>query len=127
MKYTKDDLANMSDYEVNKTLAEILGVLGEIPYGCQEFNLGDKVAYYDSMRDIYTCNESYCDDWSAIMPLAVDRGFNLGDSYESRYKTELNQLGKVWIATFDGCEFKDIKPQRAIACCLVLVLQECDE
>ena len=64
-------------------------------------------------------------DWSDIMPLAVEHNISHissdgGGTWWAEYATEINQQ-------FIMCSkqsYQSESPQRAIACCLILVLQE---
>lgn len=118
MTYTREQLEKMSDFEVNMALACELGKLYPVPDGCDEFQLGDKVAYYDKMRCINVCNEDYCDDWSAIMPLAVEHGVTYG-----RVFCPAGSGPAYYAKQIDGDIQTDYEqtPQRAIACCLLMM------
>ena len=112
MKYTKEQLQDMNDAQINIALAELLG-----------FNLA-----YHSMRDIgrmlvieeidggLSRIPDYCNNWNDVMPLAIEHDVAYLKTYKAAY------------CGMDGSWYKkhcaDNKPQRAIACCLILVLQE---
>jgi hypothetical protein len=111
MKYTKEQLDCMHNDEVSKLLCASLGfnVQNFVFEGVVTIEQVGKVSTFDMM------------DWNDIMPLAVEYGVTLkrvacpagsgfahyAESYCGLYHTEYME-----------------PPQRAIACCLILVLQE---
>jgi hypothetical protein len=119
MKYTKDDLSKMSIAEINEALHKILvrWVDGD---GHVTWMLGDDII--TQTEGGYAGKVNYCNDWNDIMPLAVEHGIGMGKS----------PVRKEWVArscNHDHSQFMfrccfDASPQRAIACCLILVLQE---
>lgn len=98
-KLTKDDLAKMSDFDIFEKLSDMTGTW-----------------------------ISECQRWCDLMPLAVEHGINLikldsswaatnnAESYIIDSSYRFNEVGGV------SCWHSS--PQRAIACCLILVLQE---
>lgn len=115
---TKEQLQAMSDFEVNKALAEMLGLkISENQYMDYDYRDGRVV-----IIDRYSVGDTtvdYCNTPNDIMPLAFEHGVGLApnkDSWEAftledNYQVVQNQ-------------FVDGFPLRAIACCLILVLQE---
>jgi hypothetical protein len=123
MKYTKEQLEGMSDAELNANLhMELLGspwkehadLSANKKYICLHNIAGDP--YFEDVPD-------YCTNWNDIMPLAVEHnvtyiknersafsGLYIDDEYDCYYGFKLKVENDV--------------PQRAIACCLILVLQE---
>ena len=107
MKYTKEQLEVMSDFEVSKAICVLLGF--------------DVNGVTESWNQMINAVPNLCEDWSKLMPLAVEHGVTLkrvacpagsgfahyAESYCGLYHTEYME-----------------PPQRAIACCLILVLQE---
>ncbi len=125
MKYTKEQLDGMHNDDISKLLCALLGfnVQNFVFEGVVTIEQMGKVSTFDMM------------DWSDIMPLAVEHGVLLGHSdwfdcysfasmgkfvaHES--KADINHD----MIISDSCHwFSDNIPQRAIACCLILVLQE---
>jgi hypothetical protein len=118
MKYTREQLADMSDFDINTALTTT--ILGE-PWlswaevtdsGC--LHLADSVGnpYFHDIID-------YCNNWNNIMPLAIkynialspaDNNPNGGQWYADRIFS--NELESCWC---------DDKPQRAVACVLLLM------
>jgi hypothetical protein len=109
MKYTKDDLAKMSDFEINTALLDAAKIKWQVSA------VDDEVVMTNSCSDVFDFN-----DWALIMPLAVEHDVTYLKDDEAAY----HQAHRL-----NGCfEFnlmvEDKSPQRAIACCLILVLQE---
>jgi hypothetical protein len=115
MKYTKDDLANMSDFEINTALLDAASIKWQVSA------VDDEVAMINSCSDVFDFN-----DWALIMPLAVENGVCLTSPIASHQnKWQASQTDGGGKLSVDDCYFSDESPQRAIACCLILVLQEC--
>lgn len=120
MKYTKYQLHDMSDLEVNRALALAMnkydGVVGEwMPNGVK---VNDDSGFFYSECD-------YCNNWNDVMPLAVEHGISLienDDGYSAYQNFSIYEDINYRIE--HGAHFGDEKPQRAIACCLILDLQE---
>ena len=95
MKYTKEQLNGMSDTDIE-------ALLNDLVHG---FELNYK---------------AYLDDWNELMPLVVDHGISL--------KNQNCPAGSgyaQYAESYCGRFYSDYDiPQRAIACCLILVLQE---
>ena len=92
---TKQQLRAMSDFEVNKALS-----------------------YSAEMDGVW---RDYCNIPNDIMPLAFEYKLNIlsPDAFSSEF-------AGGWNCFNDGgsCVIYDANPLRAIACCLILVLQE---
>ena len=106
-KLTKEQLQGISDFEVNATLADLLNVKWQISAVDDEcLMVGSEVM-------------DYCNTPNDIMPLAFERNVSIVQS-------EADRKHGQWCAflwhTED--EFNDTNPLRAIAYCLILVLQE---
>ena len=110
MKYTKDDLEKMSDFEVNKSIAIALGGYGGA--------VGDWLPNGVKLKkDSFFYTEFDFNDWCSIMPLAVENNLTL--------QNVVGRGGNYWMAGPNTYHhYCDKSPQRAIACCLILVLQE---
>lgn len=116
MKYTKEQLQAMSDFKVNKALAELVGDFEAPPKNAATEVLGDKLFYRDGMGNYCECHPSYCDQPNDIMSLAFEHKICLIDS-------EIGWISFLFKDTDGDLEFEDENPLRAIACCLILVLQ----
>ena len=102
MKHTREQLSVMSDFEVNKTLCLLLG-----------FDVSGVTEQRNQMIDAVP---NFCEDWSRLMPLAVE--------YDVGVYPLMHTNGETWMASFDKCKrFEHQSPQRAIACCLIMVLE----
>jgi len=121
MKYTKEQLQGMSNKDVNIALARILLDKQGAPY-----HLSDTVTLtkLEKLRDDkfddaievvcgFGFRLDYCNTPNDIMPLAFE--YNIG----------LQPARNQWQAFSATADFYDDEsPLRAIACCLILVLQE---
>lgn len=123
MKHTKEQLQGMSDFEVNKTLAVLLG--------WRVAELDDQsgfltTAYHERYPNTIWAGkpdhawEQYCftamDCAGDLMPLSFEHKICL-----------INESDGGWIAFLfdrDEFEFANENPLRAIACCLILLLQD---
>lgn len=94
---TKEQLQAMSDFEVNKVLAGMI-------YGYPE----DK----DIAKRINSGAIDFCNTPNDIMPLQI------------KYKVSLDYrfILDDWLAQCGLMAIHDLNPLRAIACCLILVL-----
>jgi hypothetical protein len=107
MKYTKEQLEGMHNDEVSKLLCASLGfnVQNFVFEGVVTIEQVGKVSTFDMM------------DWNDIMPLAVEHNLTL--------QNVVGRGGNYWMAGPNTYHhYCDSSPQRAIACCLILVLQE---
>lgn len=125
--YTKEQLQAMSDFEANKALAiaqgRYAGDAGDwMPNGVK---VSDESSFFYSEVD-------YCNSPNDIMPLAFEHGLSLvslTDGYmASKCKTIFMEEAYRNMKFCDpsDMEFAHENPLRAIACCLILVLQERD-
>ena len=114
MKYTKEQLEGMNNLEINECLHKTLN---------RWINIGGRATWMLD-DDIITQSESghiaevnYCKNWNDIMPLAVEHNLTL--------QNVVGRGGNYWMAGPNTYHhYCDSSPQRAIACCLILVLQE---
>ena len=126
MKYTKEQLDGMSDFEINKRIMVLLG------YELSNW-LNNNFGHYKYSETTIAKVKDYCKKWELIMPLAVEHGISLiklnGDWMAIH---QWIYIDDYYESTGDGCglacdalhTFPHKSPQRAIACCLILVLQE---
>ncbi len=108
---TKDDLANMSDFEINKAIASLLNL------NCIHERAG-KVCFQTQYGGSLMVD--YCNNWNDIMPLAIEHDVTYLKDTSAAYH-ELYSLDCYFEYNF---KHESASPQRAIACCLILVLQE---
>lgn len=114
MKYTKEQLEQMSDFEINKALAEKLYGDVVVTRAIESF---DAVTIHAGGVPVGCV--AYCSSWSDIMPLAVE--------YDVTYvKGEGAALANLKdINTYEGADYNESfeheSPQRAIACCLLMM------
>lgn len=108
---TFEQLQAMSDFEVNKALC---------------IKLGYDVSGISEQRNMMTgAVTDYCSNPNDIMPMAFEHNISIiscdgGNTWWAEYATEINQQ-------FIMCSeqsYQDANPLRAIACCLIIVLQE---
>jgi hypothetical protein len=104
MKYTKEQLEGMSDFEVSKALCLLLGF--------------DVNGVTESWNQMINAVPNLCEDWSRLMPLAVEHKINLMKYNDQNGWMAIRSAPPVAIYSINQ------SPQRAIACCLILVLQE---
>lgn len=113
---TKEQLQTMSDFEVNKALAKQLGLkISENQY--MNYDGRDERIVIIDRGSIGDSTVDYCNTPSDIMPLAFEYNLNIlsPDSLQVDWNVFDNHVvGNVY----------DESPLRAIACCLILVLQE---
>lgn len=114
---TKEQLQAMSDFEVNKALAEL--IYRSVHSVSQNSSAQDAVVFADKGAGdiVAVAIVGYCNNPSDIMPLAFEHGVSL-----------IKMLSDWRACTNNGIyvenSFDDKTPLRAIACCLILVLQE---
>ena len=122
MKYTKEQLQGISDLEVSKLLANILGVMWHLRPG--EFR--NRWSYCDNYEGLDGVNlPDYCNNPSDIMPLAFEHGISLITVDKSKsWFAECNSEVNDDFIMCSKVSFPDSGPLRAIACCLILVLQD---
>ena len=123
MKYTKEQLQGMSDFERNSVLLNMLGLkVSEeqyIEYSDRDERcvIVDKYSVADTVID-------YCNNPSDIMPLAFEHKLTISPQIE---RFDIPSAG-LWVSTDKNWNGKysvmDKNPLRAIACCLILVLQD---
>jgi len=113
MTYTREQLEKMSDDEINvdlhcKLLGEPWEIFAEVSDSLKQLCLHDAAGnpYFEDVPN-------YCNSWNDIMPLAVE------------YKISLvNVLGNNMWKSRDveaDIEVWSGSPQRAIACCLLMM------
>ena len=114
---TKERLQSMSDFEVNKALAKII-CKNHITYTRGH---GEMVCADDVKVD-------YCNTPNDIMPLAFEHGISLmqlDDTWSATNNAYSYMLDSSYrFNEVGGISFFHAFPLRAIACCLILVLQE---
>jgi len=131
MKYTREQLDLMSDFDVNKAIASLqpyTKIIGTGEYPSQS----DSAVHVEKRQfkhgNFVEFGIDYCRNWDDIMPLAVEHWVFLDNGAvidcEHRfiaYSETMRNYGEIIGAHY---EFSHDNPQRAIACCLILVLQD---
>lgn len=120
---TFDQLQAMSDFEVNKALAQIVMlVLKKETWTLN--NDKDTVWFFNETTEKSRVVD-YCNTPNDIMPLAFEHRISLienDDGYTAYHKFSIYEDINYRIE--HGAYFGDANPLRAITCCLILVLQE---
>ena len=115
MRYTKEQLQGMSDSFINELLHKSLGRFvngaGQVTY-----MLGDDVVYQNEGGANVRTN--YCNNWNDVMPLAVEYMLCIDWFTDGRCLVTQQNIKT------DDIQYQSESPQRAIACCLILVLQD---
>jgi hypothetical protein len=102
MKHTREQLDGMSDFEASKTLCLLLGF--------------DVSGITEQRNQMIGAVPNLYEDWSKIMPLAVE------------YKISIDWFSDGRCVAYQDKSDIDYShqsesPQRAIACCLIMVLE----
>jgi hypothetical protein len=121
MKHTREQLDGMSKLELNKTLLTAADV--------QHYEQESKIYYgvkHDGDNVVSIFTEFDYEKWQDTMPLAVEYGISI-------IQSEVNKEMNNWCACHEvvqlhgefecGLSFCTSNPQRAIACCLIMVLE----
>lgn len=125
---TKEQLQAMSDRQVDCALCEIVH---DSKIVANLFNEGNHFAAQTKEGvDFYVPN--YCNTPNDIMPLAFEHGISFLNAGNGLMFTATNNYELLCDKRLSDPEFKeaggiyfiDVEPLRAIACCLILVLQE---
>jgi hypothetical protein len=116
MKYTKDDLAKMSGFEINKELCILRGLVVAHEQYTHYSDRDENVVLLEG-GDSFDFN-----NWNDIMPLAVEHGVEYANAGGENYVAATSIYN--YFEMGEGIFFECTNPQRAIACCLILVLQE---
>lgn len=121
MKHTREQLDGMSDLEITEVIARKLGM--------EIINQSDDAVMcgYTGMRST-VADRNYCNNWNDIMPLAVKYGVSLISGVISAATNKPYEFTNYKISDPDfraigGHHHVDKSPQRAIACCLIMVLE----
>lgn len=126
---TKEELGELSDFNLNSGLASLIGENEELDFIVKdEWDVYQKgaisIARTDNPLQSYPCFPDYCNNWNDLMPLVIEHGIDL-------YHWQISGSWKALAFTYlpDGefnQEFQTLNknPQRALAECLFLVLQE---
>jgi hypothetical protein len=113
MKYTREQLAGMSDYDINEALAIKLGYI---------INNTQYLGYADRDENIVLLYEGVGFDlngWNTIMPLAIKYNIALSPA-DNRPEGGQWYADRIFSDELESC-WCDKKPQRAIACVLLLM------
>lgn len=94
----------MTDQELNLAIMELLG-LEPVVWETRHMNAFDGIVHVRTGQDDPV---DYCGDWNELMPLVVEHG--------------LTKMTMDWV-TLLALSYVPLNPQRALAECLLLVLQ----
>lgn len=104
----------MTDLEVNKEIAELILSMRALSMRAEASKDSE-----DFIKFIIkpSCERDYCNNWNDLMPLCIEHGVDLW-----RLKSS------VWVSAqsnkHNNKHFRNENPQRALAECLLKVLQE---
>ncbi|MDP5205461.1 hypothetical protein ORI99_00150 [Alishewanella sp. SMS9] len=115
MKHTKEQLQGMSDFEVNYALADLIG-FKEIK---KSGDSGLILDWHSTPPGFKINKADYCNNPSDIMPLAFEHGIHFGPQHKAWYA-----IHDASMLSENPIEAESESPLRAIACCLILVLQD---
>lgn len=113
----------MNDFELNKAIAEALGINLEPDSEYKSHGeISSCVMWYEG-KTYHSAN--YCNNWSDLMPLVVEYGIAFGQINSIESEVKYFQAGR-WTIPFRKmkpytCE--STNPQRALAECLLKVLE----
>lgn len=117
--YTKEQLQGMSDFEVNAELAflahkDVHSIYRNAP------NKFPVSIFVELLSGDVACLaiKDYCKNWNDVMPLAVEHKLCIDWFTDGRCLVTQQNIKT------DDIQYQSEDPQRAIACCLILVLQE---
>ena len=99
----------MTDFELNKTIAKALGISLEPDSEYHNRINSSSVMWYGG-KSYHSAD--YCNNWSDLMPLVVEKGISLEAELRDGY----------WYARSNLCSSRNKNPQRALAECLLKVL-----
>ena len=71
------DYNEMTDFEINKRVAEVQGRLLPVPSNMVPEIVGDVQCYYDEQRVLWECHLDYCGSAENAWPIIVDVGISL--------------------------------------------------
>lgn len=118
MKYTKEQLEQMSDFEINKALAEKL--MPNFHSFYKNSSKNDVCCYrkLDNGEIVSSAIVNYLSNWSDIMPLAMEHDVTyIKDCRAACADLSFDEYGYF----FYNESFEHEHPQRAIACCLLMM------
>lgn len=122
IKYTKEQLQAMSDFEVNKALAVLLG------FKLSNW-LNNNYGHYEvEGTSLISPVRNYCNTPNDIMPLAFEHGISL-IKLDSAWAATNNPAAYITDSIYrfnkvGGVSDWNENPLRTITCCLIMVLQE---
>lgn len=124
---TKEQLQVMQNYEISLALCDLLGYKVEFIHAAHESEFPTINVFGETVGKWFAVEFGRPD---CIMPLAFEHGISLialADGFmASKSKTIYMEEAYRNLKLCDpsSMEFADTNPLRAIACCLILVLQE---
>jgi hypothetical protein len=117
MKYTREQLEKMSDAEINEALHEKRG-FSRVQKGCWGSNM-----VFGVNADGDYIYRDYCNSWEDIMPMAAEYEIDLIQSLYIKLTatTDAEESIKHGLGASGEFYYQDEKPQRAIACVLLMM------
>ena len=104
----------MTDFEINKRLAELLGEF-EDPKDSPTEVIGDKLCFCNDSGYIIDCHKDYCDSWADMGEIIVELGISL-------IKDEFSEK---WLAVMShNKQSTNENPLRAAALVAIKVLED---
>lgn len=118
MKYTKEQLQAMSDFEIGKALAI---ECGKVIASEQYFHYGDRD---ENVVLLFPAGDSFnINNHADIMPMAFERGVSIVKTDNENLWLAMSAAYRLSVFRQAEIMVQDESPLRAIACCLILVLQ----
>jgi len=124
---TKEQLSSMQNYEISLLLCELLGYMVTFIHPCHESEMPTINVAGKTLGGFYAVEFGR---WDCLMPLAIEHKIDLislEDGYIAMKCKDVYMEEKYRTLKFCGpspSDFAHESPQRAIVCCLILLLQE---
>lgn len=121
MKYTKEQLQAMRNFELSEILCGLLGYEVKQIYPCHQSEMPTVLACTGKPDE--TSGAWFAVEfgrWDCIMPLAVEHKLSLMPTIADDWEWQALKNNMVGVSHY----YTDANPLRAIACCLILVLQD---
>lgn len=127
MRYSEERLKNLTELHINKEFAISRGEYTPPPPGAEVIVLGQKLSYYDELRNIWDCYPDYiCDD--STLWLAEEAGMsliNVGGLYHvvasGFTRLIVHADGRENPVETDVAMWSEEDPRKAIICLLLLM------
>ena len=117
---TKEQLHGMQNYEISLVLCDLLGYKVEFIHAAHESEFPTINVFGKTVGEWFAVEFGR---WDCIMPLAVEHKLCLisPHSHTKTWSARQTDGGGLW--SVSDFTYSDTNPLRAIACCLILVLQ----